>query len=163
GPGRAVRATLARAALSCAALAVSGGAWAANWEYAPRVEAGYRYSDNYHLSEPGAEIEVSGGEADAQLTMRTLDPRTQIAIRPPSPPARRAAVWGAFSLTAGAAAGRRRRGMGIPGAFPRQDVARSELPDEVGGGLGDPVDGDSGRVVSRNKRNFFHVEPYFSY
>ena len=26
---------------------------AANWEIAPRVEAGYRYSDNYHLGPPG--------------------------------------------------------------------------------------------------------------
>ena len=167
GPGRAVRATLANAALSCAALAASGGAWAANWEYAPRVEAGYRYNDNYHLSEPGAEIEVSGGEADAQLTMRTLDPRTQIEITPriqatyfPDQPADDSVD---YFLNAGVSDQTPRRRMGISGDFARQDVARSELPDEVGGGLGDPVDGDSGRVISRNRRNFFHIEPYFSY
>ena len=48
-----------------AALAAAGSATAANWEVAPRVEAGYRYSDNYHLGPPGTEVEVAGGEADA--------------------------------------------------------------------------------------------------
>src|SRR4026209_1602048 len=55
---------------------------AANWEIAPRVEAGYRYSDNYHLGPPGTEVEVEGGEGDAQVAFRTLDPRTQIELTP---------------------------------------------------------------------------------
>ncbi len=46
------------------------------------MEAGYRYSDNYHLGPPGTEVDVSGGEADAQVAFRTLDPRTQIEITP---------------------------------------------------------------------------------
>ena len=65
-----------------AALAAASTASAANWEIAPRVEAGYRYSDNYHLDPPGTEVDVSGGEADARVTFRTLDPRTQVEITP---------------------------------------------------------------------------------
>src|SRR5262245_14811774 len=57
-------------------------AQAANWEFAPRVEAGYRYNDNYRLDLPGGEIEVSGAEGDAALTIRTLDPRTHFEITP---------------------------------------------------------------------------------
>ena len=172
GPGPAVRATLAnsvlaRSVVASAALAASGVASAANWEFAPRVEAGYRYSDNYHLSEPGAEIEVEGGEADAQVTMRTVDPRTKIEITPrieatyfPDQPADDSVD---YFLNAGVADQTPRRRMGVEGDFSRRDVARSELPDEISGGLGDPVEGDSGRIVTRNKRNFFHVAPYFSY
>ena len=55
---------------------------AANWEIAPRVQAGYRYSDNYHLDQPGEEIDVSGAEADAGVTFRTVDPRTNFEITP---------------------------------------------------------------------------------
>ena len=69
-------------ALLFAALAAAGTASAANWEVAPRVEAGYRYSDNYHLGPPGTEVDVSGGETDARVTFRTLDPRTQVEITP---------------------------------------------------------------------------------
>ena len=60
------------------ALLSSRPALAANWEFAPRVQGGYRYSDNYHLDLPGGEIDVSGAEADAAVTFRTLDPRTQV-------------------------------------------------------------------------------------
>ena len=57
-------------------------ATAANWEIGPRVQAGYRYSDNYHLEQPGGEVEVSGGEADVGVTFRTIDPRTNFEITP---------------------------------------------------------------------------------
>jgi hypothetical protein len=161
-PRNAIRATLA-----CAALAASGGVSAANWELAPRVEAGYRYSDNYHLSEPGAEIEVSGGEADAQLTMRTVDPRTQIEITPrieatyfPDQPDDDSV---GYFLDARIADQTPRRRVGVSGVFSSQDVARSELPTETGGDLGNPVEGDSGRVVIRNRRDYMRIEPFFRY
>ena len=47
--------------------------------------------------------------------------------------------------------------MGVLGAFSHEDVVRSELPeggDDGGGDLGDPVDGDSGRFVEHNTRNY---------
>src|SRR5690606_4483023 len=67
------------AAVLAAALAC-GSASAANWEIAPRLQLGYRYNDNYHLELPGGEVEVSGAEADAAVTFRTVDPRTTFEV-----------------------------------------------------------------------------------
>ncbi len=152
-----------------AALAAASSASAANWEVAPRVEAGYRYSDNYHLGPPGTEVEVDGGEADALVTFRTLDPRTQIEITPrvqatyfPDEPAEDAAN---YFLEASVLDQTPRRRMGVAGAFSREDVVRSELPggDVIGGDLGNPVEGDSGRFVERNRRNYGRIAPFFRY
>lgn len=168
-PRRLVTPQFIRPAILCATLAAAGSASAANWEIAPRIEAGYRYSDNYHLGNPGTEVEASGGEADAQVTFRTLDPRTQIEITP--------RVVGTYfpdesddNAVDGFLDGRivdttPRRRIGVEGEFSRQDVTRSELPDgEVGSGdLGDPVEGDSGRFVEHNTRNYVRVAPFFSY
>lgn len=168
-PRRLVTPQFISPAILCAALAAAGSASAANWDIAPRVEAGYRYSDNYHLGPPGTEVEASGGEADAQVTFRTLDPRTQIEITP-----RVVATYfpdesddntvdGYLDLSIVDATPRRRAG--VLGEFSREDVTRSELPGgEVGGGeLGNPVDGDSGRFVEHNTRNWARVAPFFSY
>jgi hypothetical protein len=153
-----------------AALAAAGTASAANWEIAPRVEAGYRYSDNYHLGPPGTEVEVSGAETDAQVAFRTLDPRTQVEITP-----RILATYFGDEDQADSVDGfldarfvdvTPRRRMGVAGAFSHQDVTRSELPagDEVDGGeLGDPVEGDSGRFIERNKRTYVRVAPFLTY
>jgi len=153
-----------------AALAAASTASAANWEIAPRVAAGYRYSDNYHLGPPGTEVEVSGAETDAQVAFRTLDPRTQIEITP-----RIQATYFGDEDEADSVDGfldarfvdvTPRRRMGVAGAFSRQDVTRSELPagDDVDGGdLGDPVEGDSGRFIERNKRTYVRVAPFVSY
>jgi hypothetical protein len=157
-----------RGALLCAALGASASAAAANWDFAPRVEAGYRYSDNYRLGPPGTEIEVSGGEADAQLTMRTVDPRTQIEITPrvqatyfPDEPEDDSVDP---MLHASFADVTPRRRMGIQGDFSRQSVTRSELPSgEDGGDLGDPQVGDSGRIIQRNRRTYARIEPFFGY
>ena len=81
-PRRLVTPQFVSPAILFAALLAAGSASAENWEIAPRVEAGYRYSDNYHLGPPGTELEVSGAEADALVTFRTLDPRTQVEITP---------------------------------------------------------------------------------
>ena len=152
-----------------AALGAAGSATAANWEVAPRVEAGYRYSDNYHLSPPGTEVEVSGAEADAAVTFRTLDPRTQIEITP--------RVEGTYFGSGGEdnianyylegsildSTPRRRTGVAVD--LAREDVTRSELPEgaQGGGDLGDPVQGDSGRFVQHNRRNFGRIAPFFRY
>src|SRR5688500_18972844 len=149
-----------------AALAAASTASAANWEVAPRVEAGYRYSDNYHLDPPGTEVEVSGGEADARVTFRTLDPRTQVEIAPrvratyfPDEPDDDS-VDGFLDASFVDMTPRRR--IGVLGAFSHQDVVRSELPDgdDAGGDLGEPIDGDSGRFVERNTRNYFRIAPF---
>ena len=52
-------------------------ATAANWEIGPRVQAGYRYNDNYHLEQPGGEVEVSvrDGVMSARLEAETASAR----------------------------------------------------------------------------------------
>jgi hypothetical protein len=157
------------AGLLFAALAAASTAGAANWEIAPRVEAGYRYSDNYHLGQPGTEVDVSGGEADAQVSFRTLDPRTQVEITPrlaatyfPDEPDEDS-VDGFLDASFVDVTPRRR--IGALGAFSHEDVVRSELPagDEAGGDLGDPVEGDSGRFVEHNTRTYVRIAPFVSY
>jgi hypothetical protein len=148
----------------------AGTASAENWEVAPRVQAGYRYSDNYHLGPPGTEVEVSGGEADAQVAFRTLDPRTQIEITPrvvatyfPDEPDDESVdgyLNGRFEDVTP------RRRMGVTGLFSHETVTRSELPeggDVDGGGLGNPTTGDSGRFIEHNKRDYLSVSPFISY
>jgi hypothetical protein len=167
-PRRLVTPQFISPAVLFAALAAASSATAANWEVAPRVEAGYRYSDNYHLGPPGTEVEVEGGEADALVTFRTLDPRTQIELTPrvvatyfPDEPDDDSADYyfdaSLIDLTP-------RRRMGVIGDFSREDVTRSELPGgDVGGDLGNPVEGDSGRFVEHNRRNYGRIAPFFAY
>ena len=169
-PRRLVTPQFISPVVSCSlALAAASSATAANWEVAPRVEAGYRYSDNYHLGPPGTEVEVSGGEADAQVTFRSLDPRTQIEITPriqatyfPDEPEDDSVD---YFLDGSVVDKTPRRRMGVVGEFSRQDVARSELPggDVDSGDLGDPVQGDSGRFVEHNRRNYARIAPFFRY
>lgn len=151
-------------------LLVCTAASAATWEWAPRVEGGYKYSDNYRLDPPGEEIDVSGAQADARLTLRTIDPRTNIEITPRI----RATYFpdesdfdstdyflhGLFEDTTP------RRRVGVRADFSQEDVIRSELPDTVfEGDLGDPRSVDSGRTrtIERNRRDLIRVNPYFSY
>ena len=165
-PRRLVTPQFISPAVLFAALAATSSATAANWEIAPRVEAGYRYSDNYHLGQPGTEVDVSGGEADAQVAFRSLDPRTQIEITPriqatyfPDEPDDDSVD---YFLDGRVVDVTPRRRLGVVGEFSRQDVSKSELPegDVDSGDLGDPVQGDSGRFVEHNRRNFARVAPF---
>ena len=140
----------------------------ANWEIAPRVEAGYRYNDNYRLEQPGGEIEVSGAEADAAVTFRNIDPRTQIEVTPriratyfPDEPEQDSTD---YFLGARLHDETPRRRMGISGDFEEEDVVRSELPDtDFDEDLGQPEVGESGVVLERNRRQLIRVAPHFSY
>lgn len=141
---------------------------AANWEVAPRAQAGYRYSDNYRLSQPGAEIEVSGAEADVEATFRTVDPRTNFEITPRINatyfPNEKTEDATNYYLDGGFSDITPRRRFNVPFTFSEEDVVRSELPDASnGGGLGEPNVGDSGTVVTRNRREFFRIAPSFGY
>jgi hypothetical protein len=151
-----------------AALLASASASAANWEVAPRVEGGYRYNDNYHLELPGAEIEVSGVQADAAVTFRTVDPRTTAEITPrvratyfPDESDEDSTDYFLGGLLHDETP---RRRMGVRGDFSQEDVVRSEFPGtEIEGGLGNPDDLDSGRIIERNRRDLVRAAPYFSY
>lgn len=143
-------------------------ATAANWEVAPRVQAGYRYSDNYRLYLPDQEVEVSGAEADVGVTFRTVDPRTNFEITPRINstyfPDEKDEDANNYYLTAGFSDVTPRRRIDVPFLYSQEDVTRSELPDvDTGGGLGEPGQGDAGRFVERNRRDFFRIAPTFDY
>ncbi|MBL8269719.1 hypothetical protein [Steroidobacter sp.] len=143
-------------------------ATAANWEVAPRVQAGYRYSDNYRLYLPGQEVEVSGAEADVGVTFRTIDPRTNFEITPRINatyfPDEKSEDSHDYYLTAGFSDVTPRRRINVPFLYQQEDVTRSELPEATsGGGLGEPDTGDSGKFVERNRRDFFRIAPSFAY
>lgn len=166
-PLRAAVRTLLRCVGGLGALWVMA-AGAANWELAPRVQGGYRYNDNYRLDLPGGELEVSGAELDAQVTLRTVDPRTRIEITPrvratrfPDEPGEDSSD---YFLRAAFVDETPRRRTGVLGDFSREDVVRSEFPGpDAGGDLGDPDAVDSGRLLQRNRRTYVRVEPYLRY
>jgi hypothetical protein len=149
------------------ALAVCSAS-AANWEVSPRVQAGYRYNDNYHLEQPGGEVEVSGGEAEVGVTFNTVDPRTNFEITPRINatyfPDEKEEDSTDYYLTAGFSDITPRRRINVPFMYSQEDVVDSELPDTTdGGGLGEPDQGDSGRFLARNRRDFFRIAPSFGY
>jgi hypothetical protein len=131
------------------------------------VQAGYRYSDNYHLDHPGEETDVSGAEADAGVTFRTVDPRTNFEITPRINktyfPNDKEEDSTDYYLTAGFSDVTPRRRIDVPFLYSQEDVVDSELPDAEGGELGEPVEGDSGRFLVRNRRDFFRIAPSLSY
>ncbi|MBM0107991.1 hypothetical protein JM946_24945 [Steroidobacter sp. S1-65] len=149
-------------------VALCSTAAAANWEVEPRVQAGYRYSDNFRLYPKGQEVDVSGGEADVGVTFRTVDPRTNFEITPRLVstyfPNERSEDANNYYLTGGWSDVTPRRRFNLPFLYSEEDVVRSELPDAgEGGDLGQPTEGDSGRFLQRNRRNFFRIAPEFEY
>lgn len=152
--------------IACTALVQP--ATGANWEIDPRVQAGYRYSDNYHLELPGGEVDVSGAEAEAGVTFHTVDPRTNFEITPRVNktyfPNDKEEDSTDYYLDAGFSDVTPRRRIDIPFNYAHEDVVDSELPDaDTGGGLGEPPQGDSGRFLVRNRRDFFRIAPSFGY
>jgi hypothetical protein len=149
-----------------AALALAGSANAANWEIAPRVQGGYRYDDNYRLSQPGNEVEVSGAEADATLAFRTVDPKTKIEIAPrirstyfPDETDEDSTDYflrGTFEDRTP------RRMMSVDASIAREDVVRTEFTTEPEGPLGSP-DIAGTTTFERNRRDLYQVLPSFSY
>lgn len=141
---------------------------AANWEVAPRVQAGYRYSDNYRLYPPGQEIDVSGAEADVGVTFRTIDPRTNFEITPRINstyfPDEKSEDANNYYLTAGFSDVTPRRRIDVPFLYSQEDVTRSELPDAgEGGGLGKPAYVDFVRVPAMwNEGTRMHARIFYT-
>ena len=144
--------------------AVSMSAGAADWQFNPTVEAGYLYDDNYRLSAPGAEIDVQGALLDAQLEMLNLTQAGEFSFTPRVrttyfPDDRDVDTTDYFGTLDWQHRGQRVTSR-VRGDFSQQDVVNSEQPDaDVDSGLGDPVLGDSGRVLVRNRRTRASVEP----
>jgi hypothetical protein len=145
---------------------ISNTANAANWEFAPRVEGGYRYDDNYRLNQPGNEIEVSGAEVDATMRFRTVDPRTKVELAPRI----RATYFpdegdedstdyffrGTFADQTP------RHRLGVEAGFSREDVVRTEFSTNPDGALGSP-DTVETNLLQRNRRDLYNLVPSFDY
>jgi hypothetical protein len=155
-------------AITVFAAAASTSASAANWEVAPRVEGGYRYSDNYRLDLPGAEIDVSGLEADAQVDFRTVDPRTNFSVTPrirstyfPDESDEDSTDYflgGEFSDVTP------RSRLRVAADWSEEDVVRSELETaDVTSDLGEPDAVGAGRIIERNRRDLYRLLPSYAY
>ena len=143
---------------------VSVAAAGADWQFNPTVEAGYLYDDNYRLSAPGAEIDVQGALLDAQLELLNLTQAGEFSFTPRVrttyfPDERDLDTTDYFGTLNWEHRGQRVTS-GVRAEFAQQDVVNSEQPDaDVDSGLGDPVLGDSGRVLERNRRTRAAVQP----
>jgi hypothetical protein len=145
-------------------------AQAADWELNPRVEAGYMVDDNYRLANPGAEIEVQGPLADAQLEFRARMPQSEFSFTPRVratyfPDHQDLDTVDYFGLLDWQHHGQRFETR-VRGDYSQQDVVNSEQPDAsipTDSGLGDPDIGDSGRVLVENRRSRGALRPTLSY
>jgi hypothetical protein len=64
-------------------MGIAGSAQAADWSFDPKVTLNLRTDDNNRMTDvAGEEINVSGAELDAQLTMRAETPRSSFSLIP---------------------------------------------------------------------------------
>jgi hypothetical protein len=161
----AVRAALPALGLA-AGLAVSQGANAQAWILDPRIAVQAIYDDNYRLTSiPGQEIEVTGGAIDAELAARKEWQRATFEIAPrirstffPDESSEESTDY--FLNLLGERRTQRTK-LGLRGQFSDESVVTSELPvaDFPGIGLGQPTQGDAGRVSIRNRRSLYLIQP----
>jgi hypothetical protein len=136
----------------------------ADWEINPKIEGGYLIDDNYRLSQPGEEIEVSGPLVDAELELRALMPTSEFSFKPRVrgtyfPDESEFDSFDYYALVDWNHSGQRVRSS-VRGEFSHQDVVSSEQPDaEVDSGLGESMTGDGGRVLVNNRRLRAFVRP----
>jgi hypothetical protein len=143
---------------------IAATAVAAPWEFNPRVEAGYLYDDNYRLTAPGGEIDVSGPLVDAAVELRTITQTGEFSFTPRVratyfPDAKELDAVDYFANLDWQRRGQRAFTR-LRGEFSAQDIVNSEQPDvETGGELGEPDIGDSGRVLVDNRRTRWSLRP----
>ncbi|HTU66052.1 MAG TPA: hypothetical protein VMF52_08890 [Steroidobacteraceae bacterium] len=160
--------TLRNASLTLAVGVALGGATAARadalWEFTPTIEAGYLYDDNYRLTQPGTEISVNGPLLDAALEMRTLTqtgefsfaPRVRATYFADEPDLDSVDYFGTMDWQRNG----QRVNTRLRADFAEQDVINSERPDAgIDTGLGEPVFGDAGRILVKNRRTRYGVRP----
>jgi hypothetical protein len=130
----------------------------------PRLEAGYLYDDNYRLSSPGNEIDVSGPLLDAQVEWRALTQTSEFRFTPRVrgtyfPDAKDIDSVDYFAALEMKHTGQR-VSVALNGDFNLLDIVHAEQPDvDSGGDLGEPGQGDSGHVVADNRRQFISLRP----
>jgi hypothetical protein len=145
---------------------VATQAHGASWQYDPRIHVGVLHDDNYRLTEVrGAEVEATGGWVDAQLSLRSEEPRGYLELTPRL----RTTIFPDASeeeSTDGFFGGRwNRRWLRVESNvdlhYSDESVISSELvtaefPDID---LGDVVIGDDGRAQVRNRRQLASLQP----
>ncbi len=147
-----------------------GCAAAANWEFLPRIEAGGTYNDNYRLANASAEkLRVYGPYLDAQVSAALQSEASKLEIIPRV----------RSDLFPGDHADQSTDGyLDIDGDYktPRSDLGgHAQYSDETviysellpatfpGVALGEVVQGVSGLVSVRNRRQLGRVQPRYSY
>jgi hypothetical protein len=138
------------------------------WEFTPHIEAGYLYDDNYRLTQPGTEIQVNGPLLDAALEMATVTQTGQLTFTPRVRATYFSEEDDLDSVDYFANMDWLRNGQRfdtrLRADFAQQDVINSEQPNaDVDSGLGEPVFGDAGRVIIKNRRTRYAVQPEVSW
>ncbi len=155
-------------ALGALAIAASATVSAADWEINPRIEAGVVYDDNYRLTRPGTETDVTGPMADVAFELRALMPTSEFSITPRVratyfPDASDLDAVDYFTTLNWQHNGQRVTSR-LRGDISQQDIVTAEQPDAHGGGdLGDPDFGDSGRTLVDNRRLLAELRPSFDF
>jgi len=153
------------------ALALGAGAAAradAVWEFTPKIEAGYLYDNNYRLTQPGAETPVNGPLVDASFEMATVTQKGQFLLTPRVRATYFANAQELDSVDYFTTMDWQRNGQRfdtrLRADFASQDIINSEQPNaDVDSGLGEPVFGDAGRIIVKNRRTRYAVQPEVSW
>jgi hypothetical protein len=160
--------TPTRGALALAILAATAPTMAAEWELNPRIEAGVVYDDNYRLTRPGTEIDVTGPMADVAFELRALMPTSEFSITPRVRATYFPDSSDLDSVDYFTSLNWQHRGQRVNsrlrGEISQQDIVTAEQPDaQDGGDLGDPDFGDSGRTLVDNRRLLAELRPSFDF
>jgi hypothetical protein len=157
-------ALIVAATLACSAMP----AGAADWEANPKLALGYLYDNNYRLTPPDAEIEVSGAVLDAQLDLRAAGPLSEFSLVPrvrltefPDDPEEESDDYYA---TLGWEHRTQVMRAQVRADYSHETVATSEQPStDIDSGLGDTGGADAGIAAIRNRRDLVRIRPSFSY
>ena len=159
-----------RVALAVAVTLACGAvpAGAADWEVNPKLALGYLYDNNYRLTPPDTENEVSGGVLDAQLELRAAGPLTEFSLVPrvrlteftDDPEEESDDYYGTLNWEHRTQVMRAQ----VRADYAQETVASSEQPStDIDSGLGETGGADAGIAFIRNRRDLARIRPSFSY
>ena len=157
-------------ALTASALALSGAANAADWQFDPSLELGALIADNYTLANSGApSADVAGPLLDVSATLRGKSPRTEYLLEPRF----RAAHFpddselnsesGYFRFKVDHNGEKSR--IGLDAKYADEFIVDSELL-VAGPGNGDLGQGggpESGHITQANRRRLIEADPYLQF
>ena len=147
----------------------SGATCGADWRLEPRVELGAIYNDNYEMATlEGSELEVYGPLVDAQVTFRRAGPIDDVSLVPRIKatyyPDEKEHDYTDYFLPASWLHRGERTRSDFLASYAHETVFESELPGtDIDGDLGDPDDGDTGRVTVRDSLDRFTLRERLAY